>query len=86
MEQVEGALEKNLGSPGWLEYYPACRLTTGRAAPRVQTGTGGSQIGGRGKLCLSPAPLSLDSWNTFHLQHTPPKLPVAGATLAVASA
>lgn len=33
-----GALEKNLGSQGWLEYLPACRLATVRAAPRVQTG------------------------------------------------
>lgn len=31
-------MEKNSGSQGWLEYYPACRLTTVRAVPRVQTG------------------------------------------------
>lgn len=31
-------MEKNLGSQGWLEDYPACRLATVRAAPRVQTG------------------------------------------------
>lgn len=29
-------MEKNLGSQGWLEYYPACRLITGRAAPKEE--------------------------------------------------
>lgn len=41
-----GALEKNLGSQGWLEYLPACRLATVRAAPSRQGSLGGSQIGG----------------------------------------
>lgn len=38
-----GTLRKNVGSQGWLECYPACRLTTARAAPRVQAG----KLGGR---------------------------------------
>lgn len=39
----EGTLGKNVGSQGWLEWYPACRLTTVRVAPRVQAG----KLGGR---------------------------------------
>lgn len=78
-------MEKNLGSQGWLE--AACRLTTVRTVPRVQTGKFRRQPDwGWGRAVLVPRLLSLDSWNTFPLQHTLPKLPVAGAALTVASA
>lgn len=80
-------MEKNLGSQGWPEDYPACRLTTVRAVPRVQTGKFRRQpVWGWEQAVLVPSAPFLDPWNIFHLQHTSPKLPEAGASLAVASA
>lgn len=71
-----GALEKNLGSQGWLEYLPACRLATVRAAPRVQTGKLRRQPDrGWGRAALVPG---TRPWSTLPLRHPP--LPVAGAT------
>lgn len=52
---------------------------------RVQAGTFRRQTTWGDKLCL-PQPLSLDSQDIFPLLCAPPELPVAGATLAVASA
>lgn len=56
-----------------------------RAATGVQAGRFRRQPA-EGQAVLVPSTPSLDFWDTFPLQHIPPKLPVARTTLTVASA